>query len=123
MKISGKELRKIISEEVTKYLENTADPEGDAGAGAMGAKTGRSAATKDAQNTDSSKKAASAFAELMSSAAAQQRIQAIATPADFADFVGLLINKVKAIKGDDSEQKLRIGMTLRNLGQQLMGGE
>lgn len=123
MKISGKELRDIISEEVTKYLENTAEPQGDAGGAAMGAKTGRAQATKDAKATDSSKKAANAFAELMASGAAQQRIQAIATPADFADFVGLLVDKIKAIKGKDADQKLRIGMTLRNLGQQIMGGE
>ena len=121
MKISGKELRDIISEEVTKYLENTAEPQG--GGAAMGAKTGRAQATKEAKATDSSKKAANAFAELMASGAAQQRIQAIATPADFADFVGLLVDKIKAIKGKDADQKLRIGMTLRNLGQQIMGGE
>ena len=105
MKISGEELRKIISEEVNKYLENTAEPSGEGGE-TMGAKTGRSQAQKDAKASDGSKKAGAAFAELMSSAAAQQRIQAIATPADFQDFISLLIGKVKAIKGDGADQKL-----------------
>ena len=123
MKISGEELRKIISEEVNKYLENTAEPKSGEGGETMGAKTGRSQAQKDAKASDGSKKAGAAFAELMSSAAAQQRIQAIATPADFQDFISLLIGKVKAIKGDGADQKLRIGMTLKNIGQQLMGGE